>query len=79
MTYQGMSLCCIYLPTKEVAKLKTKSKPNDLRSTLGKVAEIQRERNGFKRRDMFVNFLGSNGLNLIDESKHQQPKKRYLP
>jgi len=59
--------------------MKTKSKPVDLNVTLEKVAKIQQERNEFKRRDMFVNFLGSDGLNLIDESKHQQPRKRYLP
>ena len=59
--------------------MKIKSKPVDLNVTLEKVAKIQREPDAFKRRDMFVNFLGSDGLNLIDESKHQQPRKRYLP
>ena len=59
--------------------MKTKSKPNDLNVTLEKVAKIQREPDAFIKRDMFVEFLGSTGLNLIDETKHQQPQKRYLP
>lgn len=59
--------------------MKNKSKPIELNETIEKVADMQRESDAFKRRDMFVEFLGSAGLNLIDESKHQQPKKRYLP
>ena len=59
--------------------MKTKSKPNDLNVTLEKVADMQREPDEFKRRDMLVNFLGSSGLGLIDETKHKQPRKRYLP
>ena len=59
--------------------MKTKSKPVDLNVTLEKIAIIQREPNQLTKRDLFVELLGSNGLNLIDESRHQQPKKRYLP
>ena len=58
--------------------MKTTSKQNDLNSTLEKIADMQREKNEFKKRDMLVDFFGSNGLGLIDETKHQQ-SKRYLP
>ena len=51
----------------------------DLNATLEKIVDMQREKNEFKRRDMFIEFLGSSGLNLIDETKHKQPRKRYLP
>ena len=67
----------VYL--EEVALVKTKSKPIGVDVALAKVEEMQREPDAFKRRDMFVEFLGGAGLKLIDESKHQQPKKRYLP
>jgi len=56
-----------------------KPKPIGVDEVLAKVADMKRETNGFKRRDMFVDFLGSAGLGLIDETKHVQPKKRYLP
>jgi len=59
--------------------MKPSSKPNDIDLIFEKVADMKRETNEFKKRDMLVNFLGSTGLGLIDESKHQQPKKRYLP
>ncbi len=59
--------------------MKTASRPNDLNTIIEKVVDIQRQTDAFKKRDMLVDFFGSNGLNLIDESKHQQPKKRYLP
>jgi len=59
--------------------MKSKSKPMDVDVALAKVSDMQHEPNELKRRDMFVDFLGSAGLGLIDESKHQQPKKRYLP
>jgi len=59
--------------------LKKQQKPIDLVSILEKVGEIQVENDEFQKRNMFVELLGSSGLNLIDESKHQQPAKRYLP
>ena len=59
--------------------MKTASRPNDLNTIIDKVVDIQRQTNAFKKRDMFVQLLGITGLNLIDESRHQQPKKRYLP
>ena len=59
--------------------MKATSQPIDLDSTLEKVADIKCEPDDHKRRNMFIDFLGSTGLNLIDETKHQQPKKRYLP
>mgnify|MGYP000426774581 CR=1 FL=1 len=59
--------------------MKPSSKPNDIDLIFEKVADMKRETNEFKKRDMFVDFLGSGALNLIDETKHQQPRKRYLP
>jgi len=64
-------------------KIETNPNPsNKLISITSKVAEIQNESNEsneFMKRDMFVQFLGSEGLNLIDEDKHQQLTKRHLP
>jgi len=61
-------------------KIETKSNPsNKLISITSKVAEIQNESNEVIKRDMFVQLLGSEGLNLIDEDKHQQAAKRHLP
>jgi len=68
---------CNHLP--EVAKVKAKSKPIDIDTTLQKVADMQHEPDELIKRDMFIDFLGSAGLGLIDETKHQQPQKRYLP
>jgi len=59
--------------------MKPTSKPIDLDTTLQKVSDMQHESDEFKRRDMFIGFLGSAGLGLIDETKHQQPQKRHLP
>jgi len=59
--------------------METKQKQIDLDSILEKVAEIQVENDEFQKRDMFVELLGFSGLGLIDETKHQQPAKRYLP
>jgi len=59
--------------------MKSTSKSIDLDTTLQKVADMQHEPDEMIKRDMFIDFLGSTGLGLIDESKHQQPKKRYLP
>jgi len=59
--------------------MKPTSKPIDLDTTLQKVADMQCESDEFKRRDMFIEFLGGGGLGLIDETKHQQPQKRHLP
>ena len=61
-------------------KIETKSNPsNKLISITSKVAEIQNESNEVIKREMFVQLLGSEGLNLIDEDKHQQAAKRHLP
>jgi len=59
--------------------MKTTSKPIDINVALQKVVDMQRESNELTKRDMFIDFFGSNGVGLIDETKHQQPKKRYLP
>ena len=52
--------------------MKTSSKPMDLNVTLEKVADMRRESDAFKRRDMLVDFFGSNGVGLID--LHQNPR-----
>jgi len=59
--------------------VKVKSKPINPNVALEKVAEMQHEPDELIKRDMFVEFLGGAGLGLIDETKHQQPAKRYLP
>jgi len=58
--------------------MKTTSKPNDLDSIIEKLVATQQEPDQLKRRDLFVELMGKNGLNLIDETKHKQ-SKRYLP
>ena len=60
-------------------KSSSKPRPKNIDSTIAKLKDMQREQDELTKRDMFIEFLGSSGLNLIDEKKHQQPRKRYLP
>ena len=58
--------------------MKATPKPNDLNSVIEKFVATQHEPDELKRRDLFVELMGKNGLNLIDETKHKQ-SKRFLP
>jgi len=58
--------------------MKTTPKPNDLNSVIEKLVATQQEPDKLKRRDLFVELMGRNGLNVIDETKYKQ-SKRYLP
>jgi len=60
-------------------KVKVKVKPITPNAALEKIVDMQHEPDEMIKRDMFIGFLGSAGLGLIDETKHQQPQKRHLP